>query len=67
MSRTFTLKERKSLEIQDQLEQPAQSSLHYRLPERRLRHRSQVGTPTYDVLSNMGGMRADQGTIRFRM
>jgi hypothetical protein len=60
MSRTFQLKERKSLEIQinstNILNHPVPTSFG-----------TQVGTSTYGILTGVNGMRTVQGTIRFRM
>ena len=60
MSRTFTLKERKTLEIQinsvNILNHPVPSAFG-----------TTVGSNTFGVLTGVGGMRTISGTIRFRM
>jgi hypothetical protein len=60
MSRTITLKERKSLEIQinsnNILNHPNLSSFG-----------TTVGALNYGIPTAVGGMRTIQGTIRFRM
>jgi trimeric autotransporter adhesin len=60
MSRTFTLKERKSLEIQIN----STNILNHPVPSA---FGTTVGAYQYDVLSSMGAMRVISGTIRFRM
>ncbi len=60
MSRTFTLKERKTLEIQIN----STNILNHPVPST---FGTTVGAGTFGVLSSMGGMRVISGTIRFRM
>jgi hypothetical protein len=60
MSRTIQLKERKSLEIQIN----SNNILNHPVPSA---FGTVVGSNTFGVLSNMGGMRTISGTIRFRM
>jgi hypothetical protein len=60
MSRTFTLKERKTLEIQIN----STNILNHPVPSA---FGTTVGSSTFGVLSNVGGMRTISGTIRFRM
>jgi hypothetical protein len=60
MSRTFTLKERKTLEIQIN----STNILNHPVPAA---FGTVIGSLQEDVLSNMAGMRVISGTIRFRM
>jgi hypothetical protein len=60
MSRTFTIKERKTLEIQIN----SNNILNHPVPST---FGTTVGSSTFGVLSNVGGMRTISGTIRFRM
>jgi hypothetical protein len=60
MSRTFTLKERKTLEIQIN----STNILNHPVPST---FGTVVGSNQFGVLSNVGGMRVISGTIRFRM
>ena len=60
MSRTFTLKERKTLEIQIN----STNILNHPVPSA---FGTVVGSQTFGVLQSMGGMRVISGTIRFRM
>jgi len=60
MSRTFTLKERKTLEIQIN----SNNILNHPVPSA---FGTTVGSNTIGVLQSMGGMRTISGTIRFRM